>query len=143
MGKPGAFGAVYKGALHVSGALRPEPVAVKVLLRTDFMSTRAIEDTLTREVAVGFRGRHHPNLVCTYGCAVKPDFGLCIAMEVVTGGTLEDALKEDPFPSLESRLGWLIDVANGMAALHSMRPVILHNDLKSPNVLLTVSMSVC
>ena len=77
------------------------------------------------------------NLVASYGILDHAD-GLMMVMELVVGGTLHHALGTAPVLSIEARTGYLLDVANGLAALHRCRPFpIVHGDLKPMNVLLS------
>ena len=70
-------------------------------------------------------------------------YGLALHMqEYCNGGSLADAISNDLFGLAQTRLHWrrvlaiLMDVAYGMAYIHSMR--ISHGDLNPANVLLSV-----
>lgn len=67
--------------------------------------------------------------------------------EFCNGGSLGDAISDAFFDRNQSQLHWrrvlatLLDVAEGMAYIHSMR--ICHGDLNPANVLLKVLSSHC
>ena len=90
-----------------------------------------------QEAGIGKVAGFNKNLVATYGILDHAD-GLMMVMELVVGGTLHHALGTTPVLSIEARAGYLLDVVNGLAALHRCRPFpIVHGDLKSMNVLLS------
>lgn len=79
----------------------------------------------------------HPNVLLYMGACVKNTSPLCIVSELVTGGSLHDAIHSNKrlnfTPLLKMRIS--LDVARGMLYLHSLVPVLLHRDLKSSNIL--------
>ncbi|MDP2434497.1 MAG: protein kinase, partial [archaeon] len=123
----GAFGQVFKARL------RGKEVAVKQPLR----------QTAHPEVIAQFRAEmavmvalHHPNLILLMGACFEPQ-RLFFVTEFAANGSLCDALFQRkvalPFPR---KMAILKDVAQGMNWLHSLRPPLLHRDLKTGNVLL-------
>lgn len=82
----------------------------------------------------------HPNVLLYMGACVKQTSPLCIVSELVTGGSLYDALHGGPnrrrldFSPLV-KLRFSLDVARGMLYLHSLSPMLLHRDLKTSNIL--------
>ena len=90
----------------------------------------------------------HPNLVRLVGYAAHPS--LLIVQELLSGGSLERQLYTEQWqPNQEQAVKIALDVAQGMAHLHtaffkgaeledaqSHDQVIIHRDLKSPNLLL-------
>lgn len=79
----------------------------------------------------------HPNVLLYMGACVKKSSPLCIVSELVTGGSLHDAIhgrKRWKFTHL-IRMRISLDMALGMLYLHSQVPVLLHRDLKSSNIL--------
>lgn len=81
----------------------------------------------------------HPNLVRLLGVmsGTKP---LRIIVELCRGGSLFDLLHtrhvEVPEITVLQKIKMATDVARGMEYLHSHEPMIMHRDLKSPNLLL-------
>jgi len=74
----------------------------------------------------------HPNVVCLKALCVRP---ICMVMEWVPHGTLSSRLWDSGAQCLpwETRLKYALDVANGLAYLHSLN--IMHLDFRSPNLL--------
>ena len=76
---------------------------------------------------------HHQNLVNFIGFSLNP---YTLVIEYVPYGALNEFLNKDT-----SDLGWdlrlkiAVDVAQGMAFMHSLHPSYIHRDLKTPNIL--------
>ena len=73
-----------------------------------------------------------------FGVALSDDkISTLIVTEFAVGGSLYTALHErkEGVPTADQSLGWAMQIASGMAHLHSHN--IIHRDLKSPNVLLS------
>ncbi|KAI9328672.1 kinase-like domain-containing protein, partial [Zopfochytrium polystomum] len=82
----------------------------------------------------------HPFVIGLHGL-LQIQSGFALVLEYATLGSLHDYY-QDPMretPSLHQRVLILYQVAAGMAYLHDTLK-IMHNDLKSPNVLLTQHM---
>ena len=63
---------------------------------------------------------------------------LCVVMEFMTAGSLNDLLhKQGVKLTLAQTIHIATDVAMGCHYLHKQKPMIIHRDLKSQNVLLT------
>lgn len=76
----------------------------------------------------------HPNLVRLYGIATAP---FRIVMEYVPGSTLTHVIHhKQEYPTLSYRLKikMALDIARGMACLHSAYPPVVHRDLRPQNV---------
>jgi len=80
----------------------------------------------------------HPCIVELYCICVSPPM---LIMELLKRGSLSKELrrlyKANEKPSLSFRLNVALDVAYGVAYMHSLVPSIIHRDLKSSNILLT------
>lgn len=143
----GAFSVVYRGlfcpkakqgeAPTDGSAALPQQgrqVAVKRLkyqhLNEELVSKFSVE------VAILSRVRHR-NAVGFVG-AVTEQPNLCIVMEYMDAGSLHQAIHKQnlvlPLPRL---LQVAMDVAQGCHYLHRQKPMIIHRDLKSQNILLT------
>ena len=141
----GGFGAVwraeYRNPTAPTGAC-PADVALKVLKRPDGLDRATWRREFLREAEIAISVPTNPHLAQAYRCG--EDYGLSwLSMELVTGRTLQDAMRErnGPFPRDEIvRIGR--GIALGLAALHgAVSPVgsplgIVHRDLKPGNVML-------
>ncbi|TVU28493.1 hypothetical protein EJB05_20012 [Eragrostis curvula] len=122
----GSFGEVYRGEWHGT------EVAVKKFLQQD-ISSDALEEFKT-EVRIMKRLRH-PNVVLFMGAITRVPH-LSIVTEFLPRGSLFRLIHR-PNNQLDERkrLRMALDVARGMNYLHNCTPVIVHRDLKSPNLL--------
>ena len=97
------------------------------------MNERSIRD-FHGEVAM-LKTLCHPNIVQFIGACCDP---ICLVTEYCHKGNLFDVLQNAP-----SSLEWSLvlklatDAARGMAFLHAHKPVIIHRDLKSLNLLVS------
>lgn len=129
----GGFGEVYKCKYE------QKMVAVKTLQKIEDDDPQALMAEFMVEMKLMSKLRH-PNIVEFIGaCIHNPN--LAIVLEFMAGGSLYRAIHRrrrnvlGPFPLLKTV--WIaFGVAKGMAHLHSQYPVVIHRDVKSPNVLL-------
>ena len=124
----GAFSVVYRGVHN------GRQVAVKRLkyqhLNEELVSKFSVE------VAILSRVRHR-NAVAFVG-AVTEQPNLCLVMEYMDAGSLHQAIhKRNLVLPLPRVLQVAMDVAQGCHYLHRQKPMIIHRDLKSQNILLT------
>ncbi|KAF8723492.1 hypothetical protein HU200_021439 [Digitaria exilis] len=121
-----SFGEVYRGEWHGT------EVAVKKFLQQD-ISSDALEEFRT-EVGI-MRRLRHPNVVLFMGAVTRVPH-LSIVTEFLPRGSLFRLIHR-PNNQLDERrrLRMALDVARGMNYLHNSTPVIVHRDLKSPNLL--------
>ena len=123
----GGMGEVYRGVDTRLG----RAVALKVISQRvagDESSHRRFETEARAASAL-----NHPSIVTIYD--VGESNGLSwIAMELVEGRTLRDAIADGPLPI---RHAWAVarQMAAGLAAAHAKH--IVHRDLKPENVMLT------
>ncbi|KAG2483816.1 hypothetical protein HYH03_017339 [Edaphochlamys debaryana] len=122
----GSYGEVYKGTW------RGTEVAIKRFLEQNLSPTLIKE--FRDEVMIMSKLRH-PNIVLFMG-AVTCTNQLAIVSQFVQRGSLFRLLHRtkaelDP----RRRLGMAMDIAKGMEYLHNCKPVLVHRDLKSPNLL--------
>ena len=121
----GDFGVVHRARW------RGTPVAVKVL--REGQSIRLEE--LATEIASLLKV-HHPNIVHFLGACTRQQPFL-IVTEIMEGGSLEAALRNNAKFSLRRALEIALDCARGMEYLHVPNPnCIMHRDLKPSNVML-------
>ncbi|XP_062228548.1 probable serine/threonine-protein kinase SIS8 isoform X3 [Phragmites australis] len=137
----GSFGEVYRGEWHGT------EVAVKKFLQQD-ISSDALEELRT-ETVIWMQNSHifhlaevhimkrlcHPNVVLFMGAVTRLP-NLSIVTEFLPRGSLFRLIHRSNNQLGERRrLRMALDVARGMNYLHNCTPVIVHRDLKSPNLL--------
>ncbi|KAL5544998.1 hypothetical protein UlMin_008782 [Ulmus minor] len=122
----GSYGEVYRGDWHGT------EVAVKRFLDQDISGESLAE--FLKEVRIMKRVRH-PNVVLFMGAVTRAP-NLSIVTEFLPRGSLYRLLHR-PNNQLDERrrLRMAFDAARGMNYLHKCTPVIVHRDLKSPNLL--------
>ncbi|KAK6127737.1 hypothetical protein DH2020_038513 [Rehmannia glutinosa] len=122
----GSYGEVYRGDWHGT------EVAVKKFLDQDITGDSLEE--FRSEVRIMKRVRH-PNVVLFMGAVTRPP-NLSIITEFLPRGSLYRLIHR-PNNQLDERrrLRMALDAARGMNYLHNCTPVIVHRDLKSPNLL--------
>ena len=129
----GACGEVFKGSWRGSA------VAVKRMF--DDGSNEDLVRDFRNEVSMLLHLRH-PNIVLFMG-AVANGEQLCIVTEFAARGSLYRVLhKGCTALSWPRRLAMAIDAARGVNFLHTHSPVVVHRDLKSPNLLVDKSWTV-
>ncbi|TMW63243.1 hypothetical protein Poli38472_002184 [Pythium oligandrum] len=126
----GAFGEVIKGTYCGT------PVVVKRMLRN-----KINEDNLRMfgdEIQLMMNLRH-PNIVQFIGASWNSYSNICFVTEFLERGDLFGVLRnpEIKLTWAEPILRMTIDTSRGMAYLHSMKPPIIHRDLKSMNILVS------
>ncbi|KAF9667544.1 hypothetical protein SADUNF_Sadunf15G0034200 [Salix dunnii] len=122
----GSYGEVYRGDWHGT------EVAVKRFLDQD-ITGESLEE-FRSEVRIMKRVRH-PNVVLFMGAVTRAP-NLSIVTEFLPRGSLYRLLHR-PNNQLDERrrLRMAFDAARGMNYLHNCTPMIVHRDLKSPNLL--------
>lgn len=130
----GAFGAVWNGLLNENG-MPERSVAVKTVLDAE-KTPEGAEDLLQEAVVMAQVGMHR-NVVAMIGVVTSGE-PLLLVLELCTRGSLLDVLREwllkDEPLSVAVKLQWCVDIANGMAHLHSSS--FIHRDLAARNVLI-------
>lgn len=129
----GGFGEVYKCKWE------NKMVAVKTLQKIEDDDPQAVMAEFMVEMKLMSKLKHR-NIVEFLGASTAAP-KLAIILEFMPGGSLYRAIHRrrrnnvGPFPLLKSL--WIaFGIAKGMEYLHRQYPVIIHRDLKSPNILL-------
>ncbi|XP_051122376.1 integrin-linked protein kinase 1-like [Andrographis paniculata] len=123
----GSFGEILKATW------RGTPVAIKRILPNLSDDKLVIQD-FRHEVNLLVKLRH-PNVVQFLG-AVTDKKPLMLITEYLRGGDLHQHLKEKGSLHSATAINFALDIARGMAYLHSEPNVIVHRDLKPRNILL-------
>lgn len=124
----GEFGIVHKAMWH--GTL----VAAKILKVSNAIALGDFRSEL--EV---LRKVHHPNAVQFLGACTKQE-PYVLVTELMTGGSLADAMRlQQPF-TIRRAMEICIDTARGLAYMHNKKPsAIIHRDLKPGNLMISGS----
>lgn len=77
----------------------------------------------------------HPNIVSLLGLCLDP---FLLIFEWLPTGTLYDYIESHQDLTEVTRDTLALDVAKGLAHLHANNPIIVHRDLKTPNVLVSL-----
>ena len=116
-----------------------EAVAIKIFAGTAGNQFDAKQEAkVIAELIASAQVNSNPHIVRMYGAARLPAQGLCLIMERVQGRSLRAVLSAaDVTVSLDLKLKWLLQIAQGMLEMHAHKPCpVLHRDLKASNVLL-------
>lgn len=124
----GGMGSVYRATqLELD-----RQVAIKVILQ-ELANSETVVERFRREAAATAKLRH-PNIVTVYDFSTLEDGRLFLAMEFLSGPTLERYLEDHPVLTATEALGVLIPVCHALEALH--RAAIVHRDIKPSNIVL-------
>ncbi|MEL7497899.1 MAG: protein kinase [Planctomycetota bacterium] len=123
----GGMGTVYKATDTTSG----QNVALKLLSR----SVRSTDESIQRfqresQIAASI---NHPRSTFVYG-AGQHEGQFFITMELMTGGTLDDIVKQDGPIQVGKAVDYVLDMIDGLRAAHEAG--IVHRDLKPSNCFL-------
>jgi serine/threonine protein kinase len=92
----------------------------------------------TQEVELLSRLRHR-NIIRYIGASLQaPD--LCVLTELAESSLSDLLYKSTVKLRLEQMIGFAKHIAKGMKYLHSLKPMIIHRDLKSSNLLVDSAM---
>jgi serine/threonine protein kinase len=124
----GAQGVVLKGQLY------GQDVAVKKLHHCARDLTPTELALFRQEVAI-MRQIRHPKVVQFMGASTKGD-NLMLVTEFIPRGDLEHVLMDKSVHlSFFTRMKMALDIAIAMTWLHNTKPVFIHRDLKTSNIL--------
>jgi eukaryotic-like serine/threonine-protein kinase len=130
----GGMGVVYRGARGEGG----EPVAVKVLL-PEYVSDPNVVQRFVDEAAV-VRRVEHAGLIRVFDCAVDPEVGTYIVMELLQGENVEELAARCGRLPATTVVRILRQAAACLAVTH--KAGIVHRDLKPSNLYLVPDASV-
>jgi serine/threonine-protein kinase TNNI3K len=133
----GAYGEVY------SGIFNGQQVAVKMLLPVARTNLQHVNEFLAEAKMTAIMD--HPHIVSFVGVAWDSLSDVCVVLEFMDGGDLRSLLssyeeKRRPVGFDRQKVTIALHVCHALAYLHSLRPPVIHRDLKSRNVLLNRAM---
>lgn len=123
-------------AVVYRGRYRGQPVAIKVL------KDAAPDDEFSKELEI-MASIRSPNVVFFYGAMFRPKTALVV--EFFKHGSLYDVMRGESSDVLfdwDLVLRLALGGSRAVAALHAWKPVVVHRDLKSPNLLVDDSFNV-
>ena len=123
----GGMGVVYRARDTRLG----REAAIKVL-RDDAVADMGRQKRFIQE-AKAASGLNHPNIVTIYDISTA-DGVLFMAMELVTGRTLEQLIARKPLPWREA-VKYAVQVADALSAAHEAG--IIHRDIKPANIMVS------
>lgn len=130
----GEFGSVCRGKY------RKQEVAIKQLFWDNTMQPEIILKDLAKEIE-SFRHLRHKRLVTFIGAVLEIPHP-CLVTEYMPGGSLHHLLHvRRLLLPLGHGLNMCMQLAEGVAYLHSQNPVVVHRDLKSQNVVLDMNLN--
>ena len=135
----GSFGSVVELKIRGEGNLKFAGKKLHEVLMVGGDTSRLVKECkLMSEL-------RHPNIARFYGVCKLPTGTVPALVMELMDHSLEDIIESDTdhdssFP-LETTISIFIDIANGLAYLHSRNPQVLHRDLTARNVLLDKSMN--
>ncbi|KAJ3190863.1 Leucine-rich repeat serine/threonine-protein kinase 2 [Irineochytrium annulatum] len=129
----GGFGKVYRGRYRNGAVAVKEPRFLSLTKAGCALDHQS--DGFREEITILASLRPHTNLVTFYGFVRETS---AIVMELLELGSLKEYYRSNKMRPFADRINIALDVAEGMAFLHSRPKPIIHSDLKGANVLLTV-----
>lgn len=122
----GAFGIVYLGELWCT------QVAVKKIYIENEQNYKYLKNELMLLNEIS-----HPNLIKLLAWT-EDEESLYIITEYIEGGDLMDLLNTNSL-NIKEKIEFIKNISSAMLYLHSYNPPIIHRDLKSSNVLISVN----
>lgn len=128
----GGYATVYKGMW------KGQIVAVKQVKLVNIVNNEAdnVFAEFRREVQL-MSGLQNENLVVLKAICMEP---FCMVLDFMELGSLFEYTHSAAWAGVDwtTRISLALDIARGMRFLHGMMPPIVHRDLKSPNILLSM-----
>ena len=124
----GSMGTVYSAIDEQLG----RPVAVKLML-PDFEDDPELRERFYSEARVTAQ-LAHPNIVTLFDLG-EHDNRPFIVMELLEGFPLNEYLRTDAVPSLDTKLDLMLQVCDGLQ--HAHRAGVIHRDVKPSNLFVT------
>ncbi|KAL0960991.1 hypothetical protein HGRIS_005986 [Hohenbuehelia grisea] len=131
----GRYGAVWKAVYHA------EIVAVKVIKVYRSSNSIKRQRKISHETLI-WRQLCHPNVLPLLGLFFLNDDPSAIGLvsPFMENGNVHQYMARYPFAN---RVPLVVDIASGLHYLHSLRPKIIHGDIKGINILITPAHRAC
>ena len=129
----GTFGRVWSAKWGSSSVAVKEFVFAQAAVAGKSSQQQAIVEEIIGEAGMMAILRH-PNVLQLFGCSLTAQ-AIWIVSELCSLGSLRQVLDDtERVLTLDARLNLALQVAEGMAYLHTQDPPIIHRDLKSHNI---------
>ena len=129
----GTFGRVWSAKWGSSSVAVKEFVFAQAAVAGKSSQQQAIVEEIIGEAGMMAILRH-PNVLQLFGCSLTAQ-AIWIVSELCSLGSLRQVLDDtERVLTLDIRLNLALQVAEGMAYLHTQDPPIIHRDLKSHNI---------
>jgi len=129
----GTFGRVWSAKWGSSSVAVKEFVFAQAAVAGKSSQQQAIVEEIIGEAGMMAILRH-PNVLQLFGCSLTAQ-AIWIVSELCSLGSLRQVLDDtERVLTLDVRLSLALQVAEGMAYLHTQDPPIIHRDLKSHNI---------
>lgn len=138
LGKFEILGKIGQGAMGVVYKARDPLIGRIVALKTITTGLAESPDLLNRFYGEAqAAGRlQHPNIVTIFELGSEGDTPF-IAMEFLTGESLEKLIARRPKMPLSQKLGYIVRVCQALEYAHRQNPSVVHRDIKPANVMVT------
>ncbi|KAG8937453.1 hypothetical protein FRC00_005496, partial [Tulasnella sp. 408] len=133
----GGYSEVRRGVLTHGG--KDIPVGIKYLkprnLRGGQLSQERFETRIRRETVIWQRAQHE-NILAFIGYQIDQGMPMLVS-PWCENGNLKVYIEEHPELTECDKLKLLCDAARGLEHLHSLKPPVVHGDIKPDNVMIT------
>jgi len=138
LGKFEILGKIGQGAMGIVYKARDPLIGRIVALKTITTGLAESPDLLNRFYGEAqSAGRlQHPNIVTIFELGSEGDTPF-IAMEFLTGESLEKLIARRPKMPLSQKLGYIVRVCQALEYAHRQNPSVVHRDIKPANVMVT------
>ncbi|KAK2467704.1 hypothetical protein APHAL10511_000298 [Amanita phalloides] len=138
--RQGKYSDFYTGKCTMQGLVLPKLIGIKAL-RANCVYKELLAGGFTerfKKHAEGWAAFNHVNVARCYGYALDCGPMPAIIMDYYSEGNIMQYIKMK-LPSFKEKIGMVLDIAEGLDYLHTLKPPVLHGDLRAANVFITDS----